>query len=98
MKNVALFCLCLVVGIVLPFLLLKTRPPRVSSTPTLSAIAPLHSKFSLANAPSESLRGNATNILGEVLWTSRVATEAARITTDQTIQQGESLETGKKSQ
>ncbi|HVZ58726.1 MAG TPA: hypothetical protein VG935_03185 [Patescibacteria group bacterium] len=95
MKNFAIFSISLVIGIVLPFLLIKlTSPASPKSNPTLPVAAPITSKFSLATAPSESLKGSAVNISGDVEWTSRVATEPAKITNGQTIQQGEDIVTG----
>jgi len=55
------------------------------------------SAFSLENAPSESLKGEITNMIGEISWQGRIATEAAKIITPITIQQGEKLITGEKS-
>ncbi len=60
------------------------KNPLGSSTPA----------FSLANAPSQSLRGNITAYTGSVLWQSRTASQGARLTeSHKIIQQGESLET-----
>lgn len=53
--------------------------------------------FSLENAPRESLKGQIATMAGEVKWQSRVATEAALLTSPIPIQQGEELESGKKS-
>jgi len=43
------------------------------------------------NAPSESIRGKITSMVGEIWWQSRTATEPARLTEAITIQQGEVL-------
>ena len=48
-------------------------------------------KFSLENAPSESIKGQITNMSGEIWWQSRTATEPAKLTEAITIQQGETL-------
>lgn len=63
-----------------------------TSFPLLSPI--FNARFSLADAPSESLVGNITALSGNVLWLSRVATSPVTITKPQQIQQGEELETG----
>lgn len=47
--------------------------------------------FSLENAPSETLRGEISNMTGKISWQSRTATQAAEISAVQTIQQGEKL-------
>jgi hypothetical protein len=51
-------------------------------------------KFSLANAPSQTLRGTITIITGKVAWLSRTANKPVIITAPRTIQQGEDLITG----
>src|SRR3989338_9045587 len=55
-------------------------------------------KFSLEQAPSDSIRGQITGMSGEIWWQSRTATEPARLparqaqlTEEITIQQGETL-------
>jgi len=55
------------------------------------------SAFSIENAPSASLRGKITDMTGEISWQGRLATEAAKIYSPVTIQQGEKLITGEKS-
>jgi len=55
------------------------------------------SSFSIENAPLQSLRGKITSMTGEISWQGRIATEAARIYSPVTIQQGEKLITGEKS-
>lgn len=49
--------------------------------------------FSLKNAPSATIYGNITSLLGNVGWESRIATEPARIIAPQKVGQGEALET-----
>ena len=66
--------------------------PSPSTTPLLKEN--ISTNFSLKNAPSESLRGTISSMSGEISWQSRVATEAAVITTPLEIQQGEDLITG----
>ena len=48
-------------------------------------------KFSLEEAPSDSIRGQITGMSGEIWWQSRTATEPAQLTEVITIQQGEVL-------
>lgn len=48
-------------------------------------------KFSLENAPSESIKGQITNMDGEIWWQGRTATEPAQLKEAIEIQQGEIL-------
>jgi hypothetical protein len=66
-------------------------------TPKSEASNQITSSFSLENAPSESLKGIISTMSGEIDWTDRVATEASKIPSPVTIQQGEELSTGVKS-
>lgn len=59
---------------------------------------PALSGFSIENAPSQSIRGNILSMSGEVRWQSRVATEAAEITSSVILQQGEQIATGETGQ
>ena len=71
-----------------------------SPLPTLASLVPqptLTSNFSLENAPTESLRGGLDSMVGEIDWQDRIATQEARIFTPTTIQQGDKLLTGPKS-
>lgn len=52
------------------------------------------SRFSLEKAPSQTLVGSVTSMTGDIEYTSRLATEAAKIVSPIPIQQGESLSTG----
>ncbi len=52
------------------------------------------SSFSLEKAPSQSLKGNISDMDGEIKWQARMATEAAKINSPIEIQQGENLFTG----
>jgi len=51
-------------------------------------------KFSLANAPSDSLRGEITSFSGTVDWFSRTAAKPVVITSVRSLQQGEKVSTG----
>jgi hypothetical protein len=53
------------------------------------------SRFSLEKAPTQSLVGKIISMNGEVLYEPRLATESAKISSLQEVQQGESLSTGK---
>lgn len=92
MKALLFFLPALAVGIAIPLLVInQTRtyeltPPR--TTP------PLHTRFSLADAPADSLRATITKLSGDVTWQSRTATEAAPLTASRILQQGEILTTG----
>lgn len=66
----------------------STPTPVVMITPMATASGP---NFSLENAPSESLRGQITAMTGNIDWQGRIATEAARITSPISVQQGENL-------
>jgi|WetSurMetagenome_2_1015567.scaffolds.fasta_scaffold42147_4 hypothetical protein len=49
--------------------------------------------FSPKNAPTDSLKGQITNMTGWIDWQGRTATESTRISSPITIQQGENLQT-----
>jgi hypothetical protein len=66
-------------------------------TPKSETSNQITSAFSLENAPGESLRGQISAMTGEINWTDRIATEASKISSPVTIQQGEELSTGVKS-
>ena len=51
-------------------------------------------KFSLSNAPTESLKGTIATVSGNVSWVSRTESKPVRPKVAQTIQQGEELSTG----
>lgn len=54
-------------------------------------------KFSLQNAPEDSLKGIIASMSGIVNWQPRTATQAIRLHSPRKIQQGEELGTGKNS-
>jgi len=66
----------------------------LGSTPTPT---PKIEAYDLEKAPPSSLKGKITQMIGDVGWQSRVATEPASITEPIPIQQGEKLVTGKDS-
>lgn len=92
MKRILLFILFFLIGCfsVIGYAYIYQQKAFFSpSTPKITT------KFSLANAPSESLKGNIASMSGTVNWLSRTASSSVRIEKPQTIQQGEELTTGK---
>lgn len=47
-----------------------------------------------SKAPPDALQGSIIYMEGEVMWLSRVATEAAKLSRPTSVQQGETIETG----
>jgi len=92
MKSLFLFLVFIVIGagITIAFLS-QTAKTRVTQ-PKKEAV-PLSTKFSLKDAPSQTLRGTVLSLTGEVLWQSRIASEPASIATLSSVQQGEELVT-----
>jgi hypothetical protein len=99
MKRVFLF--------IIPFLIMTiavigyfklTQKISTISIPTLPSISFSDivklSRFSLEKAPSESLVGSMSGMIGDVEYEGRTATEAAKINSPVEVQQGESLSTG----
>lgn len=70
----------------------QIKPPALPSI-SLSNLVKF-SRFSLEKAPSQSLVGRITAISGDVSFESRLATEAAKISSVQDVQQGENFYTG----
>jgi hypothetical protein len=92
MKSLIIFSISLVVG----FLLVTgyaywnhQRTFALVPTPVITT------KFSLANAPQDSLKGEIASVSGSVNWLSRVAKKPVLLTSKHSIQQGEELGTGK---
>ena len=98
-KYVLLFLAIFMAGFAIGFGLskIKNNENALVSLPTSLVTTQKTSAFSLENAPTESLRGKITAITGEIGWQGRTATEAAKLSSPITIQQGEKLSTGKKS-
>jgi hypothetical protein len=100
-KYILLSLAVFVVGFAVTVAFLNSRTKNTESviivTPKPETVNQITSAFSLENAPSESLRGQITAMTGEIDWTDRVATEASKISSPVTIQQGEELSTGLKS-
>jgi len=93
MKSIAIFFLFLLAGfgIVTGHVYIQQQNPLFNPNSTITT------KFSLANAPGESLKGKIATMSGTVIWLSRVAKEPVKLTSLRTIQQGEELTTGKNS-
>lgn len=89
-KNIVLFTLFLLLGIVI---FLAARWTFVTFQ-TGSIISPkAQSKFSLATAPSESLTAQVTSLSGSVEWQSRIADTPSPLSGLIKLQQGESITT-----
>lgn len=98
-KLVSLFLIPLVIATVLVIGYFKlTNKISTVSLPQVPSISfsdlIKFSRFSLDKAPSQSLVGTINSMSGEVLYEPRLASESARITSPQEVQQGESLSTG----
>lgn len=92
MKALLFFLPALAVGIAIPLLVInQTRTPELTPSRTTP---PLHTRFSLSDAPADSMRATITYLSGDVTWQSRIATEASPLTAPQVLQQGEILTTG----
>lgn len=61
----------------------------------ISPISTQSSLFSMINAPKNSVKGQMTNLIGEIAWQSRVSSQSMVIKKPVEIQQGESLQSGK---
>lgn len=94
MKQVIVGILCVILGaagaigiffaknhsVPEPIITIGKKEPRFEPT-----------KFSLDQAPSDSIKGQITNMTGEIWWQSRTATEPAQLLDKIPIQQGEIL-------
>jgi hypothetical protein len=94
MKHSIIFLLSVIVGT----LIMITAATLTVSKKEKTVITPLSKgkSFSLLNPPSDSITGNVTILTGEVDWQSRIATIPATITTLNSVQQGEEIETQEK--
>ncbi len=93
----ALFGFFLLLGVLAAlgfFILSKSSPPSVIPVKTQTGQLPTES-FSIANPPTESLKGLVSGMKGTIMWESRVATAPATISTLKEVSQGELLNTGK---
>lgn len=92
MKYIAIFILFFILGcgLVAGYFYLNPQQNVVLDLPT-----PITTKFSLANAPEDSLKGTIASMSGVVNWQSRTANTPTRLKAPRSIQQGEELGTGK---
>jgi hypothetical protein len=90
-KHLVLFFIFLAVGFLSIGVLLKDVPK--TKLPSIKEIFD-SSKFSLLDAPSESLRAGVKNLNGDVVWKNRIAETPTKVDTLSQVQQGESLITG----
>ncbi len=96
LKSILLLFSFLVLGFVVAVALVYWHIiPGKSTVYNLIKPVSTATQFSIANAPSATIRGEISSISGSIQWESRVATEPATITLPQTIQQGEEVITGK---
>ncbi len=95
MKNLALFILFLFIGAasVFTYFKLSSQTPSSPSRPSSTTPYIKPNEFSIENAPTQSIKGMIQTLTGDVEWEGRVATQAAKINSPQTIQQGESIST-----
>jgi len=96
MKKIIGAILCISIGLIIGFVVFgrakaSGKIPTITNnpSPTISK-----TKFSMASAPAESLRGIVTQLSGQVNWQSRIATSSAKLVDTVLIQQGENIATG----
>ncbi len=95
MKSVLIFVFSVLIGfsaVIVCLYPISTQNNKTSNLPTIKT------KFSLENAPGESLKGNIASFSGMVNWQSRTATIPAQLKGLQPVQQGEEINTGKDGQ
>jgi hypothetical protein len=91
-KNAILFVGSFFTGLVLVIIF----SPKTMPKPKQELISPQMEKiasFSAEIPPSNSLKGSVTSLTGNILWQSRIATEAAKIANLTKVQQGEQIKT-----
>ncbi|MCL4364449.1 hypothetical protein M1328_04400 [Patescibacteria group bacterium] len=89
MKNFLLFMTSLAIGVLIAlgyFAYAKSKPAGSMPKPTVL-------DFSVDIPPKDSLKGNVSQLSGDVFWESRSATSPALIKNLKAVQQGESLQT-----
>ncbi len=92
MKALFLFLIFLIIGIIsgVFFFMPDSKPPIISPVAKTSN----DSFFSLEDPPSQSLQGEISSVVGDVLWQSRLATEPAALAENRKVRQGELVATG----
>src|SRR5579872_373986 len=92
MKKVLLFFVFFAIGFLVVLMYVKVKTP--SSGSPVAQASPIDN-FSIENAPTRTTNGTISSLSGDVSWSSRTATDSAKINQPVELQQGESLETGK---
>ncbi len=92
MKSVIIFLLFLLVGVAAVVGYSYWNHQSVAFILSKPAIA---TKFSMATAPIESLKGNIASMSGTATWLSRTAENPVKLKSPRSIQQGEELGTSK---
>lgn len=92
MKSLLIFLLFLVFGCVL---VVGYEYWKYEQNFFINPNSPITTKFSLSNAPTESLKGNIATMSGTVTWLSRTAKNPVNLISLRSVQQGEELGTGK---
>jgi len=92
MKLILIFIASILIGISSVFIyhITKTHPNEPVKNIIQNVVKPT---FSIADAPSEAVKGTITQISGDVLYESRTATVPSGITSPVIVQQGESIQT-----
>lgn len=99
MKNLLIFLVAVSFGVLFFIIFAKTQPQPMATPSTNNTTLPYApSKFSIENAPSESLKATIASHSGTLKFESRVATEPAEIKEIPTqMQQGEIIQTNENS-
>lgn len=86
-----------IAGFVISYFLFYKQPTVQTNNPPAPAdeVTTIAPTFSLEEAPKQSLQGTITSMSGDVVWTSRIATEPSQLKENTPIQQGENIETDK---
>ncbi len=93
MKKVLLFIIFFLLGVlvVIGYTLFRRSPGKPIDNILQTVAKP---QFSVENAPSETIKGNITQMTGKIMRESRAATESSEIKTPVILQQGEQIRTG----
>ncbi len=97
MNKAIIFIITCILGIIIVVDYFLWKPTETELEPTITPspeqTVQLDRKSLLDNPPPESIKGQITNLIGEVEWQSRAATEFEEITEPQQILQGEIIAT-----
>lgn len=97
MKKLILFIICFAFGILIILNYFIWQPIEETPAPKEIKTTPaekIDPKELIDNPPKNSIKGEITDLDGEVKWQSRAASESATINAVQPLQQGELIETG----